>query len=140
VGLIGACRPEVSDEICSQCGACQEVCRENAIWLQDDIPFVDSSKCVSCGQCIVVCPTGTLQEGARGYRILVGGKLGRHPRLATELSGIYELEDVLKAVDLCIDHYHRHCLKGERFGEILERTGINELEDAPRKSEKKCNP
>jgi len=140
VGLIGASKPEVSDETCSQCGACQEVCRENAISLQDGIPFVDNSKCLFCGQCIGVCPTGTLLEVARGYRILVGGKLGRHPRLATELSGIYELEDVQKVVDRCLDHYYRHCLKGERFGEILERTGINELEDAPRKSEKKCNP
>jgi dissimilatory sulfite reductase (desulfoviridin) alpha/beta subunit len=127
VGLIGARRPEVSDETCSQCGACQEVCRENAISLQDGIPFVDNSKCLFCGQCIGVCPTGTLLEVARGYRILVGGKLGRHPRLATELSGIYEMEDALKVVDRCLDHYYRHCLKGERFGEILEQTGINEI-------------
>jgi len=67
VGLIGACRPEVSGEICSQCGACQDVCRENAISLQDGLPSIDDSKCLCCGQCIGVCPTGTLQEGARGY-------------------------------------------------------------------------
>jgi dissimilatory sulfite reductase (desulfoviridin) alpha/beta subunit len=164
VGLIGACRPEVSGEICSQCGACQDVCRENAISLQDGPPSVDDSKCLCCGQRIGVCPTGTLQEGARGYRILVGGKLGRHPRLATELSGVYELQDALKVVDRCVDHYQRHCLKGERFGEILERTGMpvrhlparalqwqagrsgsgkageSELEGAPRRSEKKCDP
>ena len=127
IGLIGARRPEVSNETCRQCGACQEVCRENAISLQDGIPFVDDSKCLFCGQCIGVCPTGGLQEVAWGYRILVGGKLGRHPRLATELAGIYEMEDALKVVDRCLDHYYWHCLKGERFGEILEQTGINEI-------------
>jgi dissimilatory sulfite reductase (desulfoviridin) alpha/beta subunit len=57
----------------------------------------------------------------------VGGKLGRHPRLARELPGIHHLEEALKVVDQFLDHYQRYCLKGERFGEILERTGIIEL-------------
>jgi hypothetical protein len=26
-----------------------------------------------------------------------------------------------------LDHYQRHCKKGERFGEILERTGMDGL-------------
>ena len=72
VGLNGARRPSVSDETCNQCGACKEVCRENAISFQDSIPIVDHSRCLSCGRCVEVCPTGTLQEAARGYRILVG--------------------------------------------------------------------
>jgi dissimilatory sulfite reductase (desulfoviridin) alpha/beta subunit len=37
------------------------------------------------------------------------------------------LEEALKVVDQFLDHYQRYCLKGERFGEILERTGIIEL-------------
>jgi anaerobic sulfite reductase subunit C len=124
LGFIGACRPEVSDESCTECGACVEICKENAISVQDAVPLVDDSKCLSCGQCIQACPTGTLREGAKGYRILVGGKLGRHPRLATELPGIHGFEEALTIVDRCLDHYQRHCLKGERFGEILSREGL----------------
>lgn len=128
VGLIGACRPEVSDEICNACGACQEVCRENAIVVKDSLPIVDYSRCLSCGQCLEVCPTGTLREDDRGYRILVGGKLGRHPRLGTELPGIYEMEEVLRVVDACLDYYQGNCHGGERFGEILGRNGVDGLE------------
>jgi dissimilatory sulfite reductase (desulfoviridin) alpha/beta subunit len=124
VGLIGACRPELSIKPCAQCGACVEVCRENAISLKNDAPFVDDEKCLYCGQCIQLCPTGTLKEAESGYRIFVGGKLGRHPRLATELPGIYQPEDALVIVDRCVDHYQHHCLKGERFGEILERAPL----------------
>jgi dissimilatory sulfite reductase (desulfoviridin) alpha/beta subunit len=124
IGLIGACRPEVSDKDCTRCEACIEVCKENAISLKDDVPVVDYSKCLSCGQCIQACPKGTLREGAKGYRILVGGKLGRHPRLANEFPGIYELKGTLTVVDSCLDHYRRYCLKGERFGEILEKTPL----------------
>jgi dissimilatory sulfite reductase (desulfoviridin) alpha/beta subunit len=127
VGLIGACRPEVSEEPCNQCGACMEICKENAISLREDGPFVDYSRCLLCGKCLEECPTGTLQGGSRGYRIQVGGKLGRHPRLGTELPDIYELEDAIKVVDKCLDHYTQHCVKGERFGEILEKTGMKDL-------------
>jgi dissimilatory sulfite reductase (desulfoviridin) alpha/beta subunit len=127
VGLIGACTPEVSEESCSLCQACVDVCRENAISLEDTSPVVKRCNCLSCGQCVEVCPTGTLKAGTRGYRIMVGGKLGRHPQLATEMPGIYKAHNALEIVDKCLDHYQRHCLKGERFGEILERTAMNGL-------------
>ena len=58
-----------------------------------------------------------------GYRILVGGKLGRHPRLARELPGIHSPEETLKIVERCTDVFQKQCVSGERFGEILERTG-----------------
>lgn len=127
IGLIGACRPEISTEPCTQCGACVKVCRENAISLKNDAPFVDDEKCLYCGQCIQLCPTGTLREAESGYRILVGGKLGRRPKLATELPGIYQPEEAMVIVDRCVDHYQHHCLKGERFGEILERVPLSPL-------------
>ena len=139
LGLIGARRPKISDAVCNQCEACVEVCREGAISLSDQGPVIDYAKCLSCGQCIAACPVGTLQEEARGFRILVGGKLGRHPRLGRELTGIYSLEKALKVVDRCLDHYQRYCTKGERFGEILERTGgkglINQTEDGRPRTE-----
>jgi len=132
LGLIGVRSPRASDEPCSQCGACVQACREDAISLEDGEPVLDLSRCLSCGRCITACPTGTLQEKEKGYRILVGGKLGRHPRLAVEIPGIYGLEETLRMVDRCLDHYQEHCHHGERFGEILERTGTKGISDRQR--------
>jgi dissimilatory sulfite reductase (desulfoviridin) alpha/beta subunit len=123
LGLIGARRPRVSEEACSRCNACAEACREGAISFPEDSPVVDFGRCLSCGQCVGVCPTGTLQEDVRGYRVLAGGKLGRHPRLGEELPGIHDVEELMRIVERCLDHYQAHCREGERFGEILERTG-----------------
>jgi anaerobic sulfite reductase subunit C len=128
LGLIGACRPMVTEEACIDCGACVEACREEAVSpLRNSAVYLNYEKCLSCGQCLRACPTGTLKESTRGYRVLVGGKLGRHPRLARELPGIHDPEKTLEIVKKCLDFYQEHCRPGERFGEILERTGIDEL-------------
>ena len=129
VGLIGACAPDISEEPCSECGACVDSCKENAVSVRDRRPLLDASKCLSCGQCIRICPTGTLREGKKGYRILLGGKLGRHPRLGEELPRIYDPDEALHMLDHCLDLYRECCQSGERFGEILERVGMGSLKN-----------
>jgi anaerobic sulfite reductase subunit C len=124
-GLIGACRPEISKEPCSLCNACVETCREEAISISDEGPVLDRERCLLCGQCMEACPTGTLRRGKEGYRIQVGGKLGRHPRLAHELPGIHDPDEALKTLERFLDFYQGNCLKGERLGEILEREGFD---------------
>ncbi len=125
LGLIGAVRPLISAGGCSGCGACVAICREDAIQLSGigDEPLIDREKCLSCGQCISVCPGEVLGGETKGYRILLGGKLGRRPQLARELEGIYSKEETLRVVDRCLDYYLEHSVAGERFGEILNRTG-----------------
>lgn len=128
IGLIGACVPELHEESCSLCGACVEVCREGALSLKEGKIVLDASRCLYCGQCIKFCPTGALKETKNGYRIQVGGKLGRHPRLAEELPGIFPPDEVIKYIDYILNFYQNNCLQGERLGEILERPGIFLLE------------
>ncbi len=127
VGLIGCRKPVVSEKPCEACGCCVQVCREEAIRLDSRGPLLDPERCLGCGQCIQVCPTGTLEEGLTGYRVLVGGKLGRHPRLATELPGIYPVEDIAKVVERIVNLYMKECKRGERLGEIAEQKGWEEL-------------
>jgi anaerobic sulfite reductase subunit C len=129
LGLIGAVSPNVSEEPCTQCGACQDVCKENAIEFSDDSvsPTVNRERCVSCGQCILACSNGTLVEGKSGRRILLGGKLGRHPQLAVELEGTYFRDEAMHIVRKCLRHYMENCSEGERFAEILNRTGLQFL-------------
>jgi dissimilatory sulfite reductase (desulfoviridin) alpha/beta subunit len=122
-GIIGALRPRISDEPCTVCGACREACPEKALALDEtlNLPLIDPDRCLSCGQCIKVCPTGTLQEGEKGYRVQVGGKLGRHPQLGRELPGIHSEEDLLAVLDRTLDHYQKYSEKGERLGEVLKQ-------------------
>jgi anaerobic sulfite reductase subunit C len=120
IGIIGACEPVAGDAPCTLCGECVAVCRDHAVRLDERAakPVVDQSACLSCGLCTGACPTGTIAAGLRGYRILLGGKLGRHPRLAEPLPGIYSENEVLKIVERCIDYYKANSRDGARFAEL----------------------
>ncbi len=122
-GIIGARRPKITEEPCSQCRACIDVCKEEAVQLEenDERPVIDFDKCLSCGQCITACPSGTLHEESQGYRVLVGGKLGRHPQLGKDLGKIYSKDEMFKMLNHYLDLYQIHNKKGERLGEILSR-------------------
>jgi dissimilatory sulfite reductase (desulfoviridin) alpha/beta subunit len=129
IGIIAALLPAIGDVRCSGCEACTATCREAAITLGigDSKPVISTDLCVACGQCIPVCPTGTIVEAAKGYRVQLGGKLGRHPQLARELPGIYTQEAVLGIVADCIDLYKARSRRGERFGELIGPEDIQAL-------------
>jgi len=122
IGIIGACAPVVTDEPCSLCEACVEACKEDAISLdpEKEVPVIDDNLCLKCGKCMPVCPTGSLVEGQKGYRVQLGGKLGRHPQLAKELPGVYSEEQVRKIIQDCIRYYKQLSQNGKRFAEILQ--------------------
>ncbi len=127
VGIIAACRPAVTDKACTLCEACVTACKEKAIALEEAtaLPIIRTQDCVACGQCLPVCPTGTLTERAIGYRVQLGGKLGRHPQLAREVPGIYAEKTVLQIVQACIDLVKAKSTRGQRFGELLQEQDFN---------------
>ena len=127
VGILGALTPTLTDIPCSACGACSQACKEDAILLTDtgEITGIDVERCVHCGSCITACQTGTLAAGQKGYRVLIGGKLGRHPRLARELPGIHDAEAVVGLIDDFLSFYKTRNTHGQRFAELLEDTDID---------------
>jgi dissimilatory sulfite reductase (desulfoviridin) alpha/beta subunit len=80
---------------------------------------IDDIKCLYCGNCIKACPTGTIADGRKGYRVQLAGKLGRHPQLARELPGIYDESQVKKIVRDCLHFYKENSKQGERFSQIF---------------------
>jgi dissimilatory sulfite reductase (desulfoviridin) alpha/beta subunit len=120
IGIIGAVSVRTGDEACTGCQSCVKVCPDQAIDLNDMGPVIDPAQCLSCFKCIQACPTGTLQEDVRGFRILLGGRLGRHPRLGMEVPGIHSHDQVLLMVQKCLDFYKAQSNHGERFSHILD--------------------
>jgi dissimilatory sulfite reductase (desulfoviridin) alpha/beta subunit len=121
VGIIGACVPELTAAECRLCGICTDTCREKAIALDPERrgPRIAIETCINCGQCLPVCPTGTIADGWRGYRVQLGGRLGRHPRLARELPGIFKEDQVLEILQDALKLYKARSVDGERFAHLF---------------------
>ena len=122
IGIIGAATPEITEEACTLCQACVEACVENCIVLDtsQNAPEIDHHRCLKCGRCMAACPSGTIATKEKGFRVQLGGKLGRHPRLAIELDGVFSEEEVLEIVRRSIAYYKQHSRHGRRFAEIYD--------------------
>ena len=127
-GLLQARHPELSGEACTGCGECVQACREGAIEVLDGVAMIDPESCLSCGVCIRTCPQGALSPAIEGYRVQVGGKLGRHPRLADELPGIQARGQMLEILKRCLELHQRHYQPGRRFGQVVAQQGVLQLQ------------
>ncbi len=127
LALIGQAEIVLSPENCSFCGECEKICEEGAIKLTDEGPQLEESLCLKCAACVRACPTGALSLGSQGYRVLVGGKLGRHPRLASELVSFASPEEIPVLLQRILRVYKRYNQHGERLGTIIQRFGWEKI-------------
>lgn len=134
IGIIGACLPRLTQEACTLCNACVNACLEDAIQPDDRLNriAIDFDRCLKCGKCVEVCPTGTIVKHKTGFRVQLGGKLGRHPGLARELPGIYTERDVIDMIRACITFYKKHSRSGQRFSDLCNGENLdNVLKELP---------
>ncbi len=123
VGIIGARDPDVHRENCTLCGACVDICREGAVSLDGAGPVIGKESCLKCGQCIDVCPTEAILDSRSGFRVQIGGRLGRHPCLAQEISGVFSVSEVLSLVAQSVDLFVGQRNEVHRFAHVLDAYG-----------------
>lgn len=101
-GVSGQAKPIATDAPCVECMKCVDVCKEEgAVKIMDAKPVFDYNLCVFCDDCAEVCPTESIVIEKKGVKIMVNGKLGRHPNLADvirELATEDEIYEILKDV------------------------------------------
>lgn len=56
----GAMARKACQNACIGCGKCQKTCKFDAITIENNLAWVDSSKCKACGMCVSECPTGAI--------------------------------------------------------------------------------
>jgi len=125
-GIVGQAVPAVNGA-CNGCGSCAGVCPEAAISIDGGKAVINRDKCMNCSLCTRHCPTEAMQISAAGIRVLAGGKLGRHPRLASELLPLAEEKETAEILGRCLDLYLEKAGTGERFGALLERLGTDRV-------------
>ena len=109
---------------CTACGECERVCREGGVEVREFAIF--NENCIGCGDCVRACPEKAIGGEVR-FRVLAGGKLGRHPRLAEVVADVSSIDDALRIVRAGIE---LAVSEGRRFSDI--EGGVEKLRSSVR--------
>ena len=123
IGFMGHRYPRFDEDECSRCGACQLVCKEDAIAVDDEGIIFVSDRCIGCGDCIAVCPVDAISIAEEGLTLFLGGRAGRAIRLGTEVPGSVLANDVPALTERIITYFAENACDGERFGQMMDRMG-----------------
>jgi dissimilatory sulfite reductase (desulfoviridin) alpha/beta subunit len=127
IGITGIRRPIRNDARCTGCGTCANTCRENAIAMVNGALRLDEERCMACGMCIDPCPFDVLSDTGAEYRITVGGRRGRHPKLGQELITVRRPEEVVKVVGAVLDRCYRRAYADRPFSDQLDAMDLEGL-------------
>ena len=120
LGIIAYISPEIVGN-CTACGECEKVCREKGVEVQQIAVF--NENCIGCGDCVRACPEKAIGGEVR-FKVLAGGKLGRHPKLAEVVADVSSLKDALKVIRAGIG---LAAVENKRFSEIEK--GVEKLRE-----------
>ncbi|WP_462323913.1 4Fe-4S dicluster-binding protein [Desulfoplanes sp.] len=121
IGFIAAEYPSVQPELCIGCGKCVRACPDQAISPDGDVVRITGGLCLGCGRCLRVCDQSALVSVSSGFRIVVGGKLGRRPRLGQEMSGVFSREEALQILAKTVRFVMENYSHGRNLGTIMEK-------------------
>jgi ferredoxin len=112
--------PWISKELCTGCEKCVDECNAGAISMDEDVAFIDDSKCIRCGVCHDVCSDDAVRhDGERVPEEVEANWVWVKKLLEHE----YYLSDKQKQKDL-IDRLLRYFAKNKK---VIEKT-IERLE------------
>jgi dissimilatory sulfite reductase (desulfoviridin) alpha/beta subunit len=124
IGIMGTRVPKWERGECIDCHLCVNLCAPKAITEKDGEYLRDADKCINCSACTVRCPKGCWTAESFGYSVLIGGTLGKIPRLAVPLTKpVATQEEALALVEKTICYYRKHGQPRERLGHLMTRLG-----------------
>ena len=131
LGIIGQRLPEVNTDVCKGCKKCaiEAACPNKVAKVVEGKIQIDKEACKHCGRCVGKCPFHTIEDGAYGYKIYIGGRWGKKVSMGKELGKIFtSKEEALDVIEKAILFFRDNGIKGERFAETIERIGFENVE------------
>jgi anaerobic sulfite reductase subunit C len=121
LALVGAVRPDFDPAECESCGNCAAVCPDEAITENGGPPWFNLERCQGCRQCSLACARGCITLSPPLARVLAGGKLGRHPRLAQVVAEAATPAEAIGIIDPIVADYITNAKENERFADYWSR-------------------
>lgn len=132
IGIIGQRIPHINKETCRGCKkcACEAECPIGACHVVDGKLVIDEEKCNHCGRCITKCYFGANEGSQSFYKIYIGGRWGKQVRQGQALKHLCATkEEAMGMVEKAILLFKSQGKKGERFSSLVERLGMDKVEE-----------
>jgi dissimilatory sulfite reductase (desulfoviridin) alpha/beta subunit len=124
IGVMGVRTPCWDESACTDCGACVSLCPVSAISVDSGTYQRAAKTCIGCSVCSVLCPVKAWGPSSKGYTLLIGGTLGKKPRLGIPLKeNIQTEEELFELIDKTLAFYRQHGQRKERLGHLMTRMG-----------------
>ncbi len=133
IGIIGQRKPVAVTEKCKSCKKCavEMGCLMKAAQKNEtDKIDINSDVCNACGKCIKNCPFKCIDEEKHGVKIVIGGRWGREGKKGHYLRGIYSVDEAMDIIEKAMLVYKENAYKKERFANMIERIGFENVEKA----------
>ncbi|MGL6107844.1 4Fe-4S dicluster domain-containing protein [Romboutsia sp.] len=130
IGLVGQRVMKFDMDKCRGCAKCGviENCPMDAVSLQGEKIVVENDKCNNCGRCLSKCVFKVTEECEEMYKIYLGGKWGKQVRMGNAINKLFTKEEALGVVEKSVLLFKSKGISGERFGETVDRLGIEKAE------------
>ncbi|MFA5180485.1 MAG: 4Fe-4S dicluster domain-containing protein [Syntrophales bacterium] len=130
IGVMGGLLPVWQRDACTDCGLCVNICPTGAIQKNGEDYVLNSAKCINCSICTSSCPMDAWTADKHGFILWLGGTMGKIPRLANRLPELIETKERLyELIDRAVEYYRRNGRKKERFGHMIDRIGIEKVNE-----------
>lgn len=131
IGIVGQRAPQFQADLCRGCKKCkiEATCPVGAAKTANGLLSIDPEECTRCGRCAGKCPFHAMGEGINGYKIYIGGRWGKRTSVGRPLNKLFtDREEVLSTVEKTILLYREKGNRGERFCQMIDRIGYEEVE------------
>lgn len=129
LGIVGQRVPKFCAELCKSCKNCNVSlsCPMDAAKMEHGALSIDAEACNNCGRCLSKCTFNAIEKTETLYRVYVGGRWGKLTRMGTPISKLFTHDEILDVVEKALLLFKSKGETGERFGETIDRLGIEEV-------------
>lgn len=130
LGIKGGIAPKWVKNSCTYCGACELVCRYDALKVDkvEKILKYEKTNCTMCGRCVKICKNKAM-AGESGYLVYHGGLFGNRIVIGRQLIPVpLTKAELHKVIETTLNFFEANAKSKERLCTTLDRVGWDLLD------------